>query len=98
MEGIQITLAQVSNTAQEVRRMNSQMEQQLQQMRTHMNQLASTWQSPAAETIRAKFNGMTPIFDNYRDIVESYAKFLDQTVMSYESVEQAIAQNAASFQ
>lgn len=98
MEGIQITLAEVSNTAQTIRRLNTQMAEELKQMQQEMNQLASTWQSPAAETIRGKFNGMRVIFDNYGEIVGSYAKFLDNTVLSYESCEQNIQQYAASFQ
>lgn len=98
MEGIQITLAEVTRTAGEVRRQNAQLEQQLQEMRRIMNDLSATWQSPAAETIRARFNGMVPIFENYRDIIESYAKFLDTTVASYEATENNINQSAASFQ
>lgn len=98
MEGIHITLAEVSKTAGEVRRYNTQLENQLLEMRKAMNQLSSTWQSPAAETIRSKFNGMMPIFENYKEIVESYAKFLDHTVTSYEATERNIQQNAASFQ
>lgn len=98
MEGIRITLAEVSKTAGDVRRYNGQMDQQLQEIRKIMNQLTTTWQSPASEAIRAKLNGMVPIFENYRDIVESYAKFLDLTVTSYETTEQSIQQGASSFQ
>lgn len=98
MEGIRISLSEVSKTASDIRRLNEQMAQQLGQMRKSMNQLASSWQSPAAETTRSKFNGMVPIFENYKEIMNSYAQFLDNTVISYESVENSINQNAASFQ
>lgn len=98
MEQLQISLADVSNTAQRIRHINQDLDQTLQQMRQIMNQLAASWQSPAAETIRTKFNGMTPIFQNYKDIVDSYAKFLDATVVSYETIENSMQQNASSFQ
>lgn len=98
MEQLQISLADVSNTAQRIRHINQDLDQTLQQMRQIMNQLATSWQSPAAETIRTKFNGMTPIFQNYKDIVDSYAKFLDATVVSYETIENSMQQNASSFQ
>lgn len=98
MEGIKITLAEVTRTASEVRRHNAQLENELMEMKRIMNDLSATWQSPAAETIRARFNGMVPIFENYRDIIESYAKFLDATVTSYETTENTINQSAASFQ
>lgn len=98
MDKILITLAEVSKTAQEVRRLNTQMDQQLMQMRKDMDVLANTWVSPASDTIRTRFHQMAPIFQNYRDIVNSYATFLDHTVTSYENVETNINQQASSFQ
>ena len=98
MEAIMISLAEVSKTSAQVRRLNSELMQELMEMKRVMNALASNWQSPAAETIRARFNGMMPIFENYRDIIENYAKFLDQTVAGYEATENNIQQSAASFQ
>ena len=98
MEQIHIELAEVTKTAQEVRRCNTQLEQELMTMRKYMNELQSTWNSPAAETIRAKFNHMVPIFENYREVIENYAKFLDVTVSGYETCENTIKQNASSFQ
>lgn len=98
MEQIHIVLADVTKAAQEVRRCNKQLNQELMTMRKYMNELQSTWNSPAAETIRSKFNQMTPIFENYREVIENYAKFLDMTVSSYETCENAIHQSAASFQ
>lgn len=98
MEAIMISLAEVSKTSQQLRRYNSELMQELMEMKRIMNALAADWQSPAAETIRSRFNGMMPIFENYRNIVENYAKFLDQTVTGYEAVENTIQQSAASFQ
>jgi len=98
MENILISLADVTNAAQTMRRQNETLLQALMEMKRIMNSLSANWQSPAAETIRARFNGMVPIFENYRDIVESYAKFLDYTVSSYEATENSIQQGASSFQ
>ncbi len=98
MEAIMISLAEVSRTSSQMRRYNSELMQELLEMKRIMNALATNWQSPAAETIRSRFNGMMPIFENYRNIIENYAKFLDQTVAGYEATEQTIQQSAASFQ
>lgn len=98
MENIMISSAEVTKAAVEMRRQNEQMMQELMEMKQIMNQLSATWQSPAAETIRSRFNGMVPIFENYHDIVEGYAKFLDHTVTVYEATENSIHQNASSFQ
>ncbi|NBJ64596.1 WXG100 family type VII secretion target [bacterium c-19] len=98
MEAIMISLAEVSRTSSQMRKYNSELLQELLEMKRIMNALATNWQSPAAETIRSRFNGMMPIFENYRNIIENYAKFLDQTVAGYEATEQTIQQSAASFQ
>ena len=97
MEQLQITLAQVTQTAAGIRMQNQQLNTCLQEIGTSMNQLAATWQSPASEKIRSRFQGMLPIFDNYRIIVESYAKFLDQTVSTYQSMETQLNASAEGF-
>ena len=83
MDQLQITLAQVTQTAASIRSQNQQ--------------LAAYWQSPASEKIRSRFHGMLPVFDNYRSIVESYAKFLDQTVSTYQSMEAQLNASAEGF-
>lgn len=97
MEQIQITLAEVTQTAVRLRQYNQQLYDNLIAMRKQMNALEQSWQSPAATSIREKFNGMLPTFDNYREIINTYAKFLDQTVVAYEEIETAMQQHASSF-
>ena len=97
MDQLQITLAQVTQTAASIRSQNQQLNSCLQEIGTSMNQLAAYWQSPASEKIRSRFHGMLPVFDNYRSIVESYAKFLDQTVSTYQSMEAQLNASAEGF-
>ena len=97
MDQLQITLAQVTQTAASIRSQNQQLNSCLQEICTSMNQLAAYWQSPASEKIRSRFHGMLPVFDNYRSIVESYAKFLDQTVSTYQSMEAQLNASAEGF-
>ena len=40
---------------------------------------------------------MLPVFDNYEVIVESYAKFLDQTAAAYQQMEQQLNSGADAF-
>lgn len=97
MDQLQITLAQVTQTAASIRSQNQQLNSCLQEIGTSMNQLAAYWQSPASEKIRSRFHGMLPVFDNYRSIFESYAKFLDQTVSTYQSMEAQLNASAEGF-
>ncbi|MCM3585267.1 pore-forming ESAT-6 family protein [Mesobacillus maritimus] len=96
-EGIKISLNEVSATASQIRNLNQNLAARLDDMKREMNNLSSTWNSDASNTIRGNFNALQPKFENFREIVESYAKFLDQTVDSYNATETAINNNASAF-
>ncbi|UFT99202.1 pore-forming ESAT-6 family protein [Radiobacillus kanasensis] len=97
VEGIKVSLNEVSNTAGQIRTLNEQLSTRLDQIKRDMNDLASTWQSDASNTIRSNFNALAPRFEEYRQVVDSYAKFLDATVTNYNTAETAINNNASAF-
>ena len=97
VEGIKISLGEVSATAGTIRTLNTSLNDKLLSIQKQMNDLAATWQSPAGETIREKFNILVPVFENYKQTIEAYAKFLDNTVSSYEATETQIQNNASAF-
>lgn len=90
MDQIRITLAQVSKHAGVIRNQSAFLHQCLEEFHINMNQLNADWHSLAASTIQQRFQTMLPMFQQYRDIVDRYANFLDQTVQQYESMEQKI--------
>lgn len=96
-EVIKISLAQVSSTAAAIRSLNQMMYESLTTMKTNMNSLNGSWISDAGETIRSRFNAFATRFDSQKEIIDSYAKFLDLTVASYDSLETSINANASSF-
>ena len=98
MDTLTITLEEVSQTAAKLRAHNAQLNECLQDIYHCMNQLVDEWQSPAATTIQMKFQGMLPIFDRYREVVEAYAKFLDQSVATYRTMESRLNTRAEAFQ
>lgn len=97
MDGIKITLNEVSATAGTIRSLNQQLTAKLEEIKAQMDGLASTWQSDASDTIRSKFSGLQPRFEEYREVVENYARFLDSTVQAYETAESNINNNASMF-
>lgn len=98
MDTLSITLEEVSQTAVQLRAHNTQLNEYLQDIYRCMNQLMSEWQSPAATTIQMKFQGMLPVFDRYHAVVEDYAKFLDQSVTTYQTMESRLNTRAETFQ
>lgn len=95
--GIQITTQVLLDTADKVRTINSTLDQKLADINKSMNDLEATWKSDAASDIRAAMNALKPRFEEYKSVVESYAKFLVNTAQNYESTEGAIQSNASAF-
>lgn len=96
-EGINISLQEVSAIAGKIRSLNQELSLNLTDIKTSMNNLETSWQSEASKTIIANFNALAPKFENYEQIVESYAKFLDTTVTAFTETETAITNNANAF-
>ncbi|THF73924.1 pore-forming ESAT-6 family protein [Cohnella fermenti] len=97
IEGISISLGEVSKTAGTIRTLNNSLSDRLDQIMKAMNDLESTWSSDASTTIRNKFNSLSPRFKEYYQVVDSYASFLDTTVTNYDTAETQINNNASAF-
>ncbi|MEH7235827.1 pore-forming ESAT-6 family protein [Bacillus sp. JJ1562] len=97
VDGIKISLGEVSKTAGQIRNLNQQLATALEDIKKEMNGLAATWNSDASNTIRGNFNALAPRFEEYRQVIDSYAKFLDNTVTNYNAAETAINNNASAF-
>ena len=97
IEGIQISLGEVANTAANIRTLNNEMSICLEDILSQMNALSGSWKSESSETIRANFTKMSASFEDYKAVINSYANFLDDTVTAYETTETSINQNADLF-
>ena len=96
-DSIQISTQVLLDTAEKVRSINNNLDQKLAECNKTMNDLESTWKSDAATDIRAAMNALKPRFEEYKNVVESYAKFLVNTATNYETTEGAIQSNASQF-
>lgn len=96
-DGILVTTQVLSDTAKDIRTINGELDSKLADINKEMNSLQNTWKSDAANDIRAAMNALKPKFEQYKNVVESYAKFLDATVQNYESTESTIQNNASAF-
>ena len=76
---IQISTQVLLDTAEKVRAINSTLDSKLADINKSMNDLEATWKSDAATDIRTAMNNMKPRFEDYKNVVESYAKFLVNT-------------------
>ena len=96
MPDIKITFGEVRTKTKQIRSRNDTLTDTLNQIKQIINNLESQWTSDTSDTIRAKITGMQPKFDTYKEVIESYAKFLDSAIAQYESTEATLNTNAAS--
>lgn len=96
-DGIQVSSQVLHDTAEKVRTINKELDTKLAEINKNMNDLEATWKSDAANDIRSAMNALRPRFEEYKSVVESYAKFLVNTAQNYETTEAAIQSNASAF-
>ena len=96
MADIKITFQEVRAKATQLRGYNETLTSTLTTIKNAINNLESQWTSDTSDTIRAKITAMQPKFDRYKEVVESYAKFLDNTVAQYEALERELRSAADS--
>lgn len=97
MDEIKITLPEVSETAAQIRNYNSTLDDILAYVSKNMNELNSIWLSDGQETLLSRFQSFANRFIDESEVIESYAKFLDDTVSDYDSLESTIVANASNF-
>ncbi len=97
MATIKISTHRLRSTADEFRKMNKTLDDDLRRINDTMQGLAPKWKSDTSDTIRKKMAGMEETFNHFRDVVEQYAKFLEAAAESYESTESAANANASEF-
>ena len=96
MPDSKITFEEVRTKTKQIRGYNDTLTETLNTIKQTINSLESQWTSDTSDTIRAKITGMQPKFDTYKEVIESYAKFLDNTVAQYEGTESTLNSNASS--
>lgn len=96
MPDVKITFEEVRAKSSQIRNYNETLTTTLNSIKSAINALEAEWTSDTSDTIRAKITAMQPKFDSYKEVVESYAKFLDNTSTQYETTENTLNTNAGS--
>ena len=94
MDNIRITLPEVSAAANNIRSINASMDDILNDISKMMNDLTGT----AGEAIVERFKRFSTRFIDESQTIEEYAKYLDYTVSSYDSLESTLSSNASNFE
>ena len=98
MAGITISFDEVTAAAAKIRQLNESIYENVRSMEAEMEKLDGTWISRGSAEIRERFALFARRFEQQKEVIESYADFLDMTVLSYETLETTIHANAAEIQ
>ena len=94
---IRITLPEVADTAAQIRKCNADLDTILSCVSKIMNELDSIWLSDGEQMLLSRFRRFSGKFIDESEVIESYARFLDNTVTDYDSLESTITANASNF-
>lgn len=96
MPDIKITFQELTGKTAQIRSHNTKLDETLKSIKNAINALEADWTSDTSDTIRGKITAMEPKFKSYYEAIESYAKFLDNAVISYQLTESTLQTGASS--
>lgn len=95
---IYINYATFESWASKLDGLNKELRQELEQIQKKVNSLnGQAFESNSAVTIREKITGMTPRFDQYKDVCDNYITFIKRTAEEWKTTDAARNQNANQF-
>ena len=83
--------------AQQIDAKNKEMRETLNEIQKKINGLAGDYESNSAVTIREKITGMTPRFESYQQVVDSYVKFIRNAAAQAKNLSSTLNANANQF-
>lgn len=84
---IQVSPSLMRSKAGELKSNASNIKQYTDEMAREIESLKSAWEGTAAETFVTKFNGLRDDFQERFDVINDYAKFLEEAADEFEASE-----------
>lgn len=94
MDGMQIDSNGLRSAASAMRGSVTKMSATLDEATQNINSTAGSFESKAAENLRARYTSLQAKFSDFTDAINKYATFLDNTASSYEAADAKINQSA----
>lgn len=87
--GYQVDTEQLRSQSSQMSNLNNNLYDTLGQGQTTVTNMNSVWDSPAAKKTIQAFNDFTNRYhDSYRDIIDNFSQFLNDSATEYENAEQ----------
>lgn len=91
---MQVDSVQLRNSANSLRKDVASMRETLDEATSTINSTAASWESEAAENLRARYTSLSAKFSDFYDAITKYATFLDNTAGAYEAADKKIEERA----
>ena len=91
---MQVNSVELRNSASNMRKDVNDMQATLEEATSTINGTAASWESGAAENLRARYTSLAQKFSDFYDAINKYATFLDNTATSYEAADKKIEEKA----
>ena len=91
---MQVNSAELASAAGSLRKNVSDMQQILDESTSTINGTAASWESAAAENLRARYTSLSAKFTDFYTAINNYATFLDNTAQAYENADKKIEERA----
>ena len=85
---------EIRNAADTLRKDVNNMSATLDEATQTINGTAASWESAAAENLRARYTSLSVKFTDFYTAINNYATFLDNTAASYEKADKTIEAKA----
>ena len=96
MNQVKISMQEVIDINNKFSMLNNNIYDNLMKAKTKMDEINGIWQSRGSETIVQKFNQLSNKFILHKEVLESYIKFVNDAVNTYDTLENTIVFNANS--
>ncbi len=94
MDGMQVNSVELRNAAATLRKDVNDMSTTLDEATQTINGTAASWESSAAENLRARYVSLSAKFSDFYTAINNYATFLDNTASAYEGADKKIEERA----
>ena len=85
---IQVSPELLTGKATELRALKAQHDEAMAKMRSLILGLNEIWKGEAQDALVAKYEGMQPTFNNFSEMLESYAKLMDVSAQQLQETDQ----------
>jgi len=90
MAEFKVSPEKLRTTSVNLKKVNTEFNQIMGEISADMKKTRQRWDSETANSFIRKFEALSPKFDEYSKVIQSYSNFLEKTAQSYSKTESTL--------